>query len=64
MVDGYEVENDQEKENYKNQALEVILTNQYINRYGSGMEQDIGGNQDYENIQKYLMGLTNNSLVS
>ena len=38
MVDGYEVENDQEKENYKNQALEVILTNQYINRYGSGME--------------------------
>ena len=47
----------------KNQVLEVILTHQYINRYGCVMVCTIGGYMYVYEMQKKMMVWTNNSLV-
>ena len=39
-----------------NQALQAILTNQYINTYGNEMAYTIGGQQAVDEMQQNLMG--------
>ena len=39
-----------------NPALQEILTNQYINRYGNGVTYTIGGHPTVDKIQKKMMG--------
>ena len=41
---------------FKKKALQVILTDQYIKRYGNGMTYTIGGNQEVNEILQNLMG--------
>ena len=38
----------------KNQVLEVILTHQYINRYGCVMVCTLGGSLDVDDIQRKI----------
>ena len=40
----------------KNQALQAILTKQYINRDGNGMSYTIGGQQAVDEMQRNLIG--------
>ena len=47
-----------------NTYLQAILTDQYIKRDVNGMAKTIGGHKYVNEMQKNLMGLTNNASVS
>ena len=64
LADGYEVVDYCNPEHEKNQALEVILTNQYMNIYGDVTEYTIGGYQGADEVQQNLMRRMKGSFVS